>query len=217
VRVGGRAVPNARQVGRSSKTVGYFATAVVTTVRVSEGRGAHAELLLAQLTPLESPQPMFVKGGFREENLRTPSGQFDGWKGAEGVREITPEQYRELAGDDDQAPFAGLPDDDLPVPRFQTHPRQIRDPRLRGLVYQAYGGGCAISGVSLLYADGSCGLVVAHIFPYAIEPRNSVKDATLMAPNWHSRFGGGGISFMMTIAEQRSSKTTRHWPPASPA
>jgi hypothetical protein len=184
---------SSRQAGRSSETAGYFATAVVTSVLVLEGKGVRAELLVADLTPLESPQPMFVQGGFREENLRTPSGQFNGWLAAEDVREITREQYREIGGDDGQASFTGIPDNDLPEPRFQTHLRQIRDPRLRGLVYRAYGGRCAISGVSLLYPNGRCGLVAAHIIPYAIEPRNSVKDAILMAPNWHSRFDDGGI------------------------
>lgn len=184
---------SARQAGRPSEAVGYFATAVVTAVLVLEGRDVQAELLVADLGPLEDPQPMFVQGGFREPSLRTSSGQFDGWLAAEDVREITPEQFRELAGGDEQAPFAGSPDAPLPVPRFQTHRRQIRDRRLRGLVYQAYGGKCAISGVSLLYPNGRCGLVAAHIFPYAIEPHNSVRDAILMAPNWHSRFDDGGI------------------------
>lgn len=184
---------SARQAGRSSETVGYFATVIVTAVLVLEGRDVHAELLVADLRPLENPQPMFVQGGFREASLRTSSGQFNGWLAAEDVREITREQYRELAGDDDQAPFTGIPDDDLPVPRFQTHLRQIRDGRLRDRVYQAYRGKCAISGVSLLYPNGRCGLVAAHIIPYAIEPRNSVKDAILMAPNWHSRFDDGGV------------------------
>lgn len=183
---------SARQAGRSGKTVGYFATAVVTAVLVVEGRDAHAELLVANLRPLESPQPMLTQDGFGEASLRTSSGQFNGWLAAEDVREITAERYRELA-EDDQAPFAGFPDVDLPVPRFQTHRRQIRDPILRGLVYQAYGGKCAISGVSLLYPNGRCGLVAAHIFPHAIEPHNFVKDAILMAPNWHSRFDDGGI------------------------
>ena len=184
---------SARQAGRPSEAVGYFATAVATAVLVLEGRDVHAELLVADLRPLDNPQPMFIQGGFREASLRTSSGQFDGWLAAEDVREITPEQYRDLAGGGDQPPFSGSPDDLLPVPRFQIHRRQIRDPILRGLVYQAYGGKCAISGVSLLYPNGRCGLVAAHIFPYAIEPHNSVKDAILMAPNWHSRFDDGGI------------------------
>lgn len=184
---------SARKAGRSSETIGYFATAVVTAVLAPDARDLHARLLVEDLTPLENPQPMVVNGGLREENLRTPSGQFDGWRAAEDVREVTPQQYRELTGDDAQTPFTGIPDDYLPVPRFQTHRRQIRNRRLRGLVYRAYGGRCAISGVSLLYPNGSCGLVVAHIFPHAIEPHNSVKDSILLAPNWHSRFDGGGI------------------------
>lgn len=184
---------SARQAGPPSEAVGYFATAVVTAVLVLEGRDVRAELLVADLRPLENPQPMFVQGGFREEGLQTSAGQFDGWLAAKDVREITPEQYRDLAEGDDQVPFTGSPDDLLPVPSFQTHRRQIRDRSLRGLVYQAYGGKCAISGVSLLYPNGKCGLVAAHIFPYAIERHDSVKDAILMAPNWHSRFDDGGI------------------------
>lgn len=184
---------SARRAGRPSEAVGYFATAVVTAVPVLEGMDLHAEVVVSYLRPTENPQPMFTQGGFREASLRTASGQFDGWLAAEDVRAITPEQYRELAGCDGQAPFTGSHDDLLPVPRFQTHLRQIRDSTLSGLVYQAYGGKCAISGLSLLYPNGSCGLVAAHIFPHAIEPHNSVKDAILLAPNWHSRFDGGGI------------------------
>lgn len=194
---------SAREAGRPRYTVGYFATAVLTAVLVTEGRDVHAELLVADMRPMETPQPMFVQGGLREAGLRTLSGQFDGWLAAEDVREITQEQYRELAGGDDQAPFNGIPNDLLPIPRFQTHRRQIRDPILRLLVYQAYGGKRAISGVSLLYPNGRCGLVAAHIFPYAIEPHNSVKDAILIAPNWHSRLMTGASSSMMIIAGRR--------------
>lgn len=65
---------SARQAGRPSEAVGYFATAVVTAVLVLEGRDVHAELLMADLRPLDNPQPMFIQGGFREASLRPPCG-----------------------------------------------------------------------------------------------------------------------------------------------
>lgn len=184
---------SARQSERAIDTEGYFATAVITAV-VWDAGNVRAELVLSALVPLSHPRQIWVDGGFQDEALRTQAGGFDGWHAADDVREITSRQYQELAGDDDiQPPFRMDSELDLFVPRFESHPRQIRDERLRRLVYLAYGGRCAISGLSLLNPDGSCGLVAAHIIPHAIEPRSSVKDAILLAPNCHSRFDGGGI------------------------
>lgn len=202
---------SARQEERSSQAVGYFATALVTTVLLPAGKYGHAELLVTDLTPLDNPQPMIVKGSFREESLRTPSRHFDGWRAAEDVREISLEQYLDLTGSDAQKPFTGVPDLAPIVPRLQNYLRPIRDKRLRAMVYRAYGGRCAISGVSLLHTDGSYGLV-QRTFSLTLLSRMTPSQMRFCS----DRTGTGALiraqsSSMMTIAGRRWSKTTKPW------
>jgi len=133
--------------------------------------------------------------GFSEAALVNADGLLKGWKASEDIREISASQFRALTGIEPSAPFVDdvAQADDLPMPRFHKDPRQIRDPKFRERVYRAYRGRCAVTGLTLLWANGYCGLIAAHVYPHAMRAYNSVSAGILLAPNWHSRYDNGEL------------------------
>ncbi|MDV3253630.1 hypothetical protein DevBK_20005 [Devosia sp. BK] len=184
---------SARQADRSNVAVGYFATAIIEEVIVLPYDHLHVDIRVSKVEALSHPKVLLAGEKAFEPTLFSPSGALKGWSAAYDVREISIQQYRDITEGDTQTPFTGSPDVIVTVPRFQNHIRQIRDPEFRLMIYRAYGGRCAISGVELLYEGGFCGLIAAHIYPHSREIHHRVSGGILMDPTWHSRLDGGGL------------------------
>lgn len=184
---------SARQAERSNLALGYFATAYVQNVVPDPKSRDRCLLMLEDIDPLTLPRRMIENGGFSEGDLINVDGLLKGWKASEDIREISEAQFLALTGLVLDSPFVDPAAADLPIPRFSPHWRQIRDAQFRARVYQAYRGRCAVSGVSLLWPNGNCSLIAAHIYPFAKRAYNSVSAGILLAPTWHERFDAGNL------------------------
>jgi hypothetical protein len=177
---------SSRQQGRVPHPLGYFAVATVTHLAYDVATG-RCEVTLKNLVP--------IKGDDWAEGSSAAKGKPSGWQAAQDVREISEAEFDELVrGRASETQSDVILTDQAPISRLRVSTRPWRDPTFGPRVYNAYGGTCAISEVTLLGIDGYSDLEAAHIFPYALEAYDKTIAGILLAPSWHRRFDNGAIT-----------------------
>ena len=166
----------------SDMSKGYFATALVNHVDDDPEDDRRCLVHISRYIPLTPAQRMMTGNLPRETALLSANTRLKGWKAAEDVRTISDADFAVLTGTEAVSSFDFARSE---VPRFRYRSERIRDPEFTKAIYRAYDGRCAISGIPLLYPDGSCGLEAAHIYPYALLAYNFVGAGILLAPTWH--------------------------------
>lgn len=176
-----------RQPGRAQISVGFFATAYLEDVLPETADNAFSSIFLGGARSIHR--------GFEQDHETGDLERLSpGWNASADVQEISADLFHKMAGQDTQASFVRTePAQGVLVPRFRTRRQEVRDPKFQERVYRAYRGQCAISGITLLNPDGTCGLEAAHIVPHSTSPHHLASAGLLLAPTWHSRFDGGAI------------------------
>jgi hypothetical protein len=175
--------------------VGYFASAILVEVYNRADDPEHCVIELDNVVAFKTPRPMLANGAVQEAALLNPAGAFPGWRAAEDVREISTSELASILAAEYGAHQAGMKDPRADLPLFRERHVRIRDPKFTYDVYRAYQGRCAISLVRLLNIEtNECGLEAAHIYPYWLEPWNTVSSGILLAPTWHARYDAGLIT-----------------------
>ncbi|NGP19450.1 hypothetical protein [Devosia aurantiaca] len=159
----------------SDPSKGYFATAIVIDVDDDPEIEGKCLVQIARYDQLTPAQRMMTRSFPKETALLSSNHRLKGWKAAEDVRVISDSDYAMLTGREDASSSELNP---IVIPRFRYDLDSVRDPKFSEAVYRAYDGRCAISGVSLLYRDGSCGLQAAHIYPFC-------QNCLQSCPRWH--------------------------------
>ncbi|QQR39448.1 HNH endonuclease [Devosia rhizoryzae] len=183
---------SSRESGPSNLDRGYFATAIIDGVNDDPANEKRCLVRIKDFKPLEPSQRMMLGNLPRESALLSADNRLKGWKAAEDLRSISDEDFAILTGADEVDEMFGIDLVNLPKFRFRTD--RMRDPEFTHLIYRAYRGRCAISGVTLLSDDGRfCGLEAAHIYPYRFLQLNIASAGILLAPSWHSRLDIGTL------------------------
>jgi hypothetical protein len=185
-------------------TTGYFARAIIGDEFSHPTDPRLCIVILEQLTYLDRTAAMINDDGSGpEKRLFDASSQLIGWRAAKDLRTLSPDEFAAIVGstqlkpaelDEPPAPYVPEVSDIVPLPLFGTRPYRVRDARFARAIYDAYGGRCAISGLTMLSPDGKeCSLEAVHWYPFSLEPRNTIPSGGLLAPSWHARIDSGAV------------------------
>ncbi|MBT9386664.1 HNH endonuclease [Pseudooceanicola sp. CBS1P-1] len=203
--------------------LGYVSVQKVLAVEPDPVRAGHYYARLAPATLLDFPEPVGradASGRAWERSLRGPEGRpMSGGASVSAVRRLSRQEFAAIVG----AGLRDS-DDAYALPRYASETpemfpgvmaeeqrgfghahlagdrdlilseRKYRDPAFQKMVKRAYGGRCAISGLSLRNGGGRPEVQAAHIRPVSADGPDTVRNGIALSGTLHWMFDRGLIS-----------------------